>query len=100
MSPTAHRITTHQHALLACRALRTAPLHSLLQERGDGSDLAQIDWPRCAAAGHAWLPDVALEQRLLAGLQEAWRLGMVRQRLVPVPGDSATYRVLWQRLQA
>ena len=93
MSSTAHRIATHQHALLACRALRTAPLHSLLHERGDGGDAEDIDWARCASAGHVLLPDHALAQRLLAGLHEAWRLGLLRRTVVPLAGDSAAYRV-------
>lgn len=97
MSPTAHRIATHQHALLACRALRSAPLHTLLHECGDGQDAEDIDWPRCARAGHALLPDHALAQRLLAGLHEAWRLGLLRRTLVALPGDPAAYRVQWQR---
>lgn len=97
MSPIAHRIATHQHALLACRALRTAPLHTLLHECGDGQDAEDIDWPRCASAGHALLPDHTLAQRLLAGLHEAWRLGLLQRTLVPVPGDPAAYRVMWQR---
>lgn len=97
MSPTALRIAHHQHALLACRALRSAPLHTLLHERSDGQDAEDIDWPRCATAGHALLPDHALAQRLLAGLHAAWHLGLLRRTLVPVAGDPAAYRVQWQR---
>lgn len=48
MSPTALRMANHQHALLACRALRDGPLHSLLQERGQPPAIEQIDWVRCA----------------------------------------------------
>jgi hypothetical protein len=80
MSSTAHRIANHTHALLACRALRDGPLHSLLQERGPARDIEQIDWVRCAQPGHRWLPAPALEARLMAGLYEALRLGLVQRR--------------------
>lgn len=82
-------------AIYACTQVQSGPIFTRIHETGKGTVTQEIDWVRTSAY-HEWIPNVPLESRLLAGLEDALSLGLVKIRLLALAGDSASYVACWQ----
>ena len=83
-------------AIYACTQVQPGPIFTRIHETGNGTVTQEIDWVKTSAYHPEWIPSVPLESRLLAGLDEAFSLGLVKIRLLALAGDSACYVACWQ----
>ena len=82
-------------AIYACTQVQSGPIFTRIHETGGHTVTQELDWVKTSAY-HEWIPNVWLESRLLAGLEDALSLGLVKTRLMTVAGDSASYVACWQ----
>ena len=84
-------------AAYVCKAVESGPIFTRIHETGSGNTVTQeLDWVKTSAYHPDWIPSVWLESRLLAGLEDALSLGLVKIRLMTLAGDSACYVACWQ----
>ena len=84
-------------AVYACAEVHSGPIFTRIHETGGGNTVTQeLDWVKTSAYHPEWIPSVWLESRLLAGLEDALSLGLVKIRLMTLAGDSASYVACWQ----
>lgn len=84
-----------REALFAWDAALHGDLVTVIHEHGNGCVTQELCWARSASAVREMVPSVALEARLLAGLDAALEMRLLRMKLTPVAGDPAAYLVTW-----